>query len=121
MLTLVCLSSYCQYPITKVINEDTVVIMTLKQGIAINQLYKDYNNTIIGLQDTLKTKKINYDSLYKEFNRKKDSIFYWQGKYNASRELFIPKQRNIDKEEAFQFLQKVLLMGIIVLQFSQLH
>ena len=120
-MTLVVLSSYCQYPITKVIGQDTVVIMTLKQGLAINDLYKDYNNKISVLKDTIKTKNLNYDSLHKEFNRKKDSIFYWEGKYNASRELYIPKQRNIDKEEAFQFLQKVLLMGIIVLQFSQLR
>lgn len=95
--------------------------MTLNQGIAINNLYKDYNKQIGELKDTIKNKNINYDSLYKEFNRKKDSIFYWVGKYQASRELYIPKERDFDKEEAFHTLQKFLLMGIIVLQFTQIR
>lgn len=96
--------------------------MTLNQGIAINNLYKDYNKQIGELKDTIKNKNINYDSLYKEFNRKKDSIFYWEGKYQASRELFkYPRNKDYDKEEAFHILQKALLMIVIVLQFTQIR
>jgi hypothetical protein len=94
--------------------------MKVSQADTINILFKSYNDTIAQLKNSITQKRNLYDSLNKEVLRKKDTIFYWEGKYQASRELYFPKQRNIDKEEAFQFLQKVLLMGIIVLQFSQL-
>lgn len=94
--------------------------MKVSQADTINLLYKSYNDTITNLKNSITEKRRLYDSINKEILRKKDTIFYWEGKYQASRELYYPKQRNIDKEEAFQFLQKVLLMGIIVLQFSQL-
>lgn len=95
--------------------------MKVSQADTINLLYKSYNDTITNLKNLITEKKRLYDSINKEIIRKKDTIFYWEGKYQASRELYYPKQRNIDKEEAFQFLQKILLMGIIVLQFSQLQ
>ena len=83
-------------------------------------LYKSYNDTISNLKNSITEKKYLYDSLNKEILRKKDTIFYWEGKYQASRELYFPKQRNIDKEEAFHLLQKIVLIGVIILQFSQL-
>lgn len=113
---------YCQYPVIKKINNDTVVIMTLKQGEEINTLYRSYNDRIILLKDSLTIKNLNNDSLSKALHKKSDSIFYWRGKYEASRELYrAPKSRDYEKEQAFDTLQKILLMGIIVLQFSQLN
>ena len=94
--------------------------MKVSQADTINMLYKSFNDTIVNLKNSITEKKFLYDSIYKEILRKKDTIFYWQGKYQASRELYFPKQRNIDKEEAFHLLQKIILIGIIVLQFSQL-
>lgn len=115
-------TSYCQYPIIKKINNDTVVIMTVKQGEEINNLYRSYNEKINLLEDSLTIKKKKYDSLNKALHKKSDSLFYWEGKYQASRELYrAPKSRDYDKEEAFHTLQKILLMGIIILQFSQLR
>jgi hypothetical protein len=95
--------------------------MKVSQADTINMLYKSYNDTITSLKNSIAEKKYIYDSLNKEIYRKKDTIFYWEGKYQASRELYFPKQRNIDKEEAFQLLQKILLIGVIILQFTQLH
>lgn len=113
---------YCQYPIIKKIKDDSVVIMTLKQGEEINNLYRSYNNKIDLLEDSLTIKKKKNDSLIKALYKKRDTVFYWKGKYEASRELYrAPKSRDYDKEEAFDLLQKILLMGIIVLQFSQLN
>lgn len=113
--------SYCQYPIIKKIKEDSVVIMTVKQGEEINNLYRYYNNKIDLLEDSLTIKKKKNDSLIKALYKKGDTVFYWKGKYEASRELYFPKSRDYDKEEAFELLQKILLVGIIVLQFSQLN
>lgn len=95
--------------------------MTVKQGEEINNLYRSYNDRISLLKDSLTIKKLNNDSLIKALYKTSDSVFYWQGKYEASRELYrAPKSRDYDKEEAFQLLQKILLIGVIVLQFSQL-
>jgi hypothetical protein len=94
--------------------------MKVSQADTINMLYKSYNDTISNLKNSITEKKYLYDSLNKEILRKKDTIFYWEGKYQASRELYFPKQRNIDKEEAFHLLQKIVLIGVIILQFSQL-
>jgi hypothetical protein len=94
--------------------------MKVAQADTINMLYKSYNDTISNLKNSITEKKYLYDSLNKEIHRKKDTIFYWEGKYQASRELYFPKQRNIDKEEAFQLFQKILLIGVIILQFTQL-
>jgi hypothetical protein len=96
--------------------------MTLKQGEEINSLYRSYNDRIILLKDSLTIKNLNNDSLSKALHKKSDSIFYWRGKYEASTELYrAPKSRDYEKEQAFDTLQKILLMGIIVLQFSQLN
>jgi len=66
--------------------------------------------------------KVN-EKLNKAVLQKNDTIFYWKGKYEASRELYrTPRSRDIDyeKEEAYHLLQKILLIGVIILQFSQL-
>jgi hypothetical protein len=94
--------------------------MKVSQADTINMLYKSYNDTIAQLKNSITEKRYLYDSINKEVLRKKDTIFYWEGKYQASRELYFPKQRNIDKEEAFQFLQKIVLIIVIILQFTQL-
>jgi len=119
-LILLYHSSYSQYPVKRVFRGDSVVIMKVSQADTINMLYKLYNDTISNLKNSITEKKYLYDSLNKEIHRKKDTIFYWEGKYQASRELYFPKQRNIDKEEAFQLFQKILLIGVIILQFTQL-
>ena len=119
-LILLYHSSYSQYPVKRIFRGDSVVIMKVSQADTINMLYKSFNDTIANLKNSITEKKHLYDSINKEILRKKDTIFYWEGKYQASRELYFPKQRNIDKEEAFHLLQKIVLIGVIILQFSQL-
>ena len=95
--------------------------MTLKQGEEINNLYKDYNKQIVLLKDSLKNKKQNYDSLYKTITAKTDSFYTWKYKYSINKTLYETwetEQKKIDKIHA---LSKILLMFIIILQFSQLH
>lgn len=45
-MMLVSLLSYSQYPAVKTIGKDTVVIMTLKQGIEINQKFSSLGDSI---------------------------------------------------------------------------
>ena len=115
------ISSYCQYPISKVIGKDTVVIMTVKQANEINILFKSYGNTIDLLKDSLTIKNNKNDSLNKTIYTKRDTINYWQGKYEASRELYrAPKSRDYDKKEVLDFAQKIILIAIILVQFQSL-
>jgi hypothetical protein len=95
--------------------------MTIKQGEEINNLYKNYNKEIVLLKDSIKTKKHDYDSLYKTISAKTDSFYNWKYKYSINKTLYEAwetEQKKIDKIHA---LSKILLMFIIILQFSQLH
>lgn len=108
---------YCQYPKTKKIGNDSVVIITIGQADTINQLYKSYNDSINNLQT-----KIKYnDSILRNRTIEKDSFYNWKYKYSANKNIYedwLENQRKIDKIHA---ASKLLLIFIIVLQFSQLH
>ena len=93
--------------------------MTVEQGKQINDLYSIYNQKI----DSLTIKRAIYDSLYKKLHLKQDSINIWQGKYQTSVELFRyrPKARTYNSEEKYEFAQKVILMGIILLLFNTIE
>ena len=118
-LILLCHTSYCQYPVKRIFRGDSVVILKVSQADTINMLYKSYNDTITNLKNSITEKRFLYDSLNKEVYRKKDTIFYWEGKYQASRELYSPRQRDAEKDKAFQFFQKILLIGVVAFNLIQ--
>ena len=77
LITLVSISSYCQYPTTKILNNDTVVIMTLKQGREINNQFSNLKdnlsskmNTISELERQLKLNEKNFQDSLNVFNKK---------------------------------------------------
>ena len=73
-MILVTQSAYSQYPTTKRIKGDSVVIMRIGQADTINLLYKSYNDTINVLKDSL-TNKVKYTNvLVTEVKYKEDSI-----------------------------------------------
>ena len=114
-------SSYSQYPVKRVFRGDSVVIMKVSQADTINMLYKFYSQKIDSLTDSVAIKNKTNEELYKKLLVKNDTIFYWKGKYEASRELHTGYRNiNYEKEEAFHLLQKIILIGVIILQFSQL-
>lgn len=97
--------------------------MKVSQADTINMLYKFYSQKIDSLTDSVAIKNKTNEELNKKLLVKNDTIFYWKGKYEASRELYTaPRYRDIDyeKEETFHLIQKIILIGIIVLQFIQL-
>ena len=114
LLTLVSNLTYCQYPIVKKIGNDSVVIMTLKQATTINDNFQS-NKTII---DSLRTsgykkdsilnkEKIIYDSLHKVTNQ-------YKVRYDERLNMRIPIPKDDNK---WEFTQKMVLIGVIVLQF----
>ncbi len=73
-MILLSVSSYSQYPTTKRIKGDSVVIMTIGQADTINKLYKSYNDTIIAYKDSLSLKNNLYVTTNSKLRNKEDSV-----------------------------------------------
>ena len=110
--------TYCQYPITKKIKGDSVVIMRISQADTINLLYKSYNDTIKNLKNSITQKKLEYDSIIKETSIAKDSLFDWKWKYKANRDTYYAREKDIWKKEKLHEASKLILVAIIILQMS---
>ena len=121
VLILLCHLSYSQFPIKRYYKWDSVLIMTVEQGDVINKLYKNYNDTISLLKENLKTKNKGYDSLFNTISAQKDSFYNWKWKYVTNKSIYETWEENQKKIDKIHALSKILLMGIIILQFSQLH
>ena len=101
-----------------------MVILKVSQADTINLLYNSYNDTITNLKNSINLKKIQYDSINKEIHLKKDSFYNCKWKYEANRESYISRQKDYWKTEKIHEASKLILIGIILLQFhtiTQLH
>ena len=114
LLTLVSNLSYCQYPIVKKLGNDSVVIMTLTQATTINSTFQANQNTIDSLRthvyikdSIINKKKTTYDSLYAVTNQ-------YKIRYDERLNMRIPIAKD---NSGWEFAQKMVLVGIIVLQF----
>lgn len=94
---LASLSSYCQYPITKVINSDTVVIMTLNQG-------REINNQFVVLKDSLNNKSKDISLLKTKINQLdfqlKDTVKTYNEKFlklNQENIFLVEEKKRIEK------------------------
>lgn len=112
---------FCQFPITKKIGEDTVVIMTLKQGEQINKTFNKFGQDLSLTKDSLKIKRAQYDSLFNTISLVKDSFYDWKYKYTENKKIYEHFNENQRKIEKLHTASKLILIGIIILQFSQLH
>ena len=115
-MILVSVSSFSQYPQLKKIKDDSVIIMTIKQGNEINALYKGYNKTI----DSLKDKTIKDDSILNVYIHKASSLENYKYRYEANLETYRAREKEIDKMDKYHAWQKIILIFLIVFQFSQL-
>ena len=111
---------YCQYPITKKIGEDTVVIMTLKQGEQINKTFNKFNQDLSLIKDSFNLKRIQYDSLFNTISLVKDSFYNWKWKYQANKNTYYARETEVERDKKYDFAQKIILIAIIVLQFQSL-
>ena len=115
-MILLSVSSYSQYPLIKKIKDDSVVMMTVKQGNEINALYLRYNQTI----DSLTNKTIVNDSLLNIYSHKVSSLEHYKFRYEANLETYRNREKEIDKMDKYHAWQKIILIFLIVFQFSQL-
>ena len=117
VLILVPTLTFSQYPKTKKIGQDSVVIITIGQADTINNLYRSYHDSINNLQSKIK----NNDSLLSVRTIEKDSFYNWKYKYSVNKSLYEDWEENQRKIDKIHAASKLMLMFIIILQFSQLH
>lgn len=116
-MILVIQSSYCQYPTTKRIKGDSVVIMRIGQADTINMLYKSYNDTISVLKDSLTTKAKNNVVLLTQVRYKEDTIknYKWKLENYPKNEAVIAEMQKLRQVSGFTvFLMFMISMAIIV-------
>jgi hypothetical protein len=68
MALMLVLPTYCQYPKTKVINGDTIVLLLKKQADEINNNFIYYNQLIDSQKVAIKTSQSSFDSLLNRFS-----------------------------------------------------
>ena len=111
-------TTFSQYPTTKRIKGDSVVIMTVGQADTINLLYRLYNDSITELKNSITTKRLQYDSINKEICISKDSFYNWKWKYEANRKSYFDREKDYYKTEKIHEASKIVLVGILLLQFA---
>jgi hypothetical protein len=90
--------------------------MTIEQGKEINALYVGYNKTI----DSLKDKTIKNDSLLNSYIYKVSTLESYKYRYEANLETYQARERELDKMDKYHAWQKIILIFLVVFQFSQL-
>ena len=92
--------------------------MKVSQADTINLLYNSYNDTINNLKNSINLKRLQYDSINKEIYLKQDSFYNWKWKYEANKESYNSRQKDYWKTEKIHEASKLILIGIILLQFN---
>jgi hypothetical protein len=95
--------------------------MKVSQADTINFLYKSYNDTINDLKNSIILKRLKYDSINKEILNKQDSFYNWKWKYEANRKTYDDRQKDYWKTEKIHEASKLILVGIILLQFHSIR
>jgi hypothetical protein len=90
--------------------------MTIEQGKEINALYIGYNKTI----DSLKNKSIKDDSLLNVYIYKANKLENYKYRYEANMETYQARERELEKMDKYHAWQKIILIFLVVFQFSQL-
>ena len=112
---LVVSSSYCQYPIIKKIGKDSLILMTLKQGDDINKSFNQYQKKLDSLKDSVVAKRFLIDSLNIEFDKLEKRKEEYKLRYEER--LNMPMVKYQYHNDGWEFAQKMVLIGVIVLQF----
>ena len=95
--------------------------MTVEQANNINKLYKNYNDSIVKLNNSINSKIYDYERLNKTIFEKTDSIYLWKVRYEAARDLTNYRTQDHEKIDKAQEIGKYILILIVVLQFSKIH
>ena len=128
LLIAVANLSFAQYPITKKIGNDTVVIMTIRQAENINQLFDTNEKELNKIIDSLKLLK----SLLLDNTKKNDTLTYkvqesyfkieeFKFKYEENKKIYLDKEKTYNKIHNNDVLQKVLFSIVLTFIAFRLH
>jgi hypothetical protein len=113
-------TTYSQYPIIKKIKQDSVIILTVKQGEQINNLYKRYNDTIGLLKDSLGIKTYKYDSVFNKLLIQKDSISFYKGRSTGIKQIGVEEIiSKIEREKEVNRMWLFFLFAGTILAITQ--
>ena len=115
-MILVVSLSYCQYPIIKKIGNDSLILITLKQGDDINQYFIKYQKKIDSLKDTIKINNSIKDSLFFELIKTEKTKDDYKSRYEERLKMPINTKFKYH-DDGWDFAQKLVLIGVIVLQY----
>jgi hypothetical protein len=122
LLTLIINSIYCQYPIIKKIGNDSVILMTIKQGEQINKSYEISKNRIDSLKKLVDSSiKVN-DSILIASDSTKNVLTLKANEYRLRYEerLNMPIKYKYH-DDGWDFIQKMALILVIVVQFFTIN
>ena len=125
MLTQVVSLSYAQYPLTKKIGNDTVVIMTIKQGEQINKSFDEYEEKVSKLKDTIAILKNNLIDGKKQYDSSigfvKSEVNEYKWKYEENKRIYLKNEELFYKTHNTDILQKISLAIVVVFLFFKLN
>jgi len=124
-LTQVVSLSYAQYPLTKKIGNDTVVIMTIKQGEQINKSFDEYEEKVSKLKDTITTLKNTLIDGKKHYDSSigfvKSEVNEYKWKYEENKRIYLKNEELFYKTHNTDILQKISLAIVVMFLFFKLN
>ena len=125
LLTQVVSLSYAQYPLTKKIGNDTVVIMTIKQGEQINKSFDEYEEKVSKLKDTIAILRNNLIDGKKHYDSSigfvKSEVNEYKWKYEENKRMYLKNEELFYKTHNTDILQKISLAIVVVFLFFKLN
>ena len=125
LLTQVVSLSYAQYPLTKKIGNDTVVIMTIKQGEQINKSFDEYEEKVSKLKDTITILRNNLIDGKKQYDSSigfvKSEVNEYKWKYEENKRIYLKNEELFYKTRNTDILQKISLAIVVTFLFFKLN
>ena len=120
-MILIANLSYSQYPIIKKIGEDSVVLITIKQGEDINKKFIENKKKLDLLKDSVFVEKNKVDSLRYKYDSLNNQLIPLIRKHDEYKHRYEERLKMPVKypyhDDGWDFAQKLVLIGIIVVQF----
>lgn len=125
ILILISNLSYSQYPIIKKIGDDSVVLITIKQGEDINKKFTEDRQKLSLLKDSVSAERKRVDSLRNRYDSLNSELIPLIRKHDEYKHRYEERLKMPVKypyhDDGWDFAQKLVLMGIIVVQFFSIR
>ena len=95
-----------------------MVIITVDQADKINDTFNLYKDSIVLGKKLIDSQRVIYDTLLAKSARLREEHAEYKWKYLANREIYFDVEKEQHTREKLHELSKLILVGIIILQFS---